>query len=81
MATTAKELIEILQKYTSPDDVVIWQYYTRDDFDYNEDEGLPTLTNEQFAEVADRVEKHLWDGLSDEIYDVIYQLQNKKGTE
>jgi len=46
MATTAKELIEILQKYVDPDEVVIWQYYTRADFDYDDD---VMVTNKQFA--------------------------------
>jgi hypothetical protein len=36
MATTSKELIEILQKYTDPDEIVIWQYYTRHDFALDE---------------------------------------------
>jgi hypothetical protein len=74
MATTAKELIEILQKYTDPDDVVIWQYYTRHDFDC--DDCQPAPTNEEFAEISDRLERHLWDGLSDEIYEAIYHYQN-----
>ena len=79
MAITAKELIEILQKYTKPDDVVIWQYYTTADFDYDEDS---TVTNEEFAEIADsRALRDLWDGTSDLISDAIYDYKNKKGNE
>lgn len=79
MATTAKELIEILQKYTKPDDIVIWQYYTTADFDYDEDS---TVTNEEFAEIADsRALRDLWDGTSDLISDAIYDYKNKKGNE
>lgn len=78
MATTAKELIEILQKYTQPDDVVIWQYYTREDFNY--DENQPELTNEQFAEVAEEL-RHvdLWEGIPDRISDAVYSYQTEKG--
>ena len=79
MATTAKELIEIIQKYTKPDEIVIWQYYTREDFEY--DENQIALTNDEFAEVADRIDKHLWEGLSDEIAEAIWELQKKKGQE
>ena len=79
MATTAKELIEILQKYTKPDEYVIWQYYTRGDFDYDDQ---PALTNEQFGEVADKVSKwDIWEGVPDLISDEIYSYDNKKGQE
>jgi hypothetical protein len=78
--TTAKELIEILQKYTKPDDVVIWQYYTTADFDYDENQTAPS--NEEFAEIADsRALRDLWDGIPDVISDAIYDYQNKKGQE
>lgn len=78
MATTAKELIEILEKYTKPDDVVIWQYYTREDFNY--DENQPELTNEQFAEVAEEL-RHvdLWESIPEAISDAIYSYQTEKG--
>jgi hypothetical protein len=81
MATTAKELIEILQKYTKPDDVVIWQYYTTADFDYDEDQPAPT--NDEFREIADQVERwDLWEGIPDTISDAIFSYQNeKKGQE
>jgi hypothetical protein len=80
MATTAKELIEILTKYTKPDDIVIWQYYTREDFDF--DENQPAPTNEEFAEIADsRAIRDLWDGIPDVISDAIYDYQNQKGQE
>jgi len=80
MATTAKELIEILHKYTKPDDVVIWQYYTTAEFDY--DENQPAPSNEEFAEIADsRALRDLWDGIPDVISDAIYDYQNKKGQE
>jgi hypothetical protein len=81
MATTAKELIEILQKYTKPDDVVIWQYYTTADFDYDEDKLAPT--NDEFREIADQVERwDLLEGIPDTISDAIFSYQNeKKGQE
>jgi hypothetical protein len=80
MATTAKELIEILTKYTKPDDIVIWQYYTREDFDY--DENQPAPTNEEFAEIADsKAIRYLWDDIPDVISDAIYDYQNQKGQE
>jgi hypothetical protein len=78
MATTSKELIEILQKYTKPDDFVIWQYYTRADFDY--DDNQPLLTNEEFGKVADEVSRwDIWEGVPDLISDEIYSHQNKEG--
>jgi hypothetical protein len=80
MATTSKELIEILQKYTKPEDIVIWQYYTTEDFDY--DENQPAPTNEEFAEIADsRALRDLWDGIPDIISDAIYDLQSRKEDE
>jgi hypothetical protein len=78
MATTSKELIEILQKYTKPDDVVIWNYYTIADFEYDEES---TVTNNEFAEIADRTSGWIWEGVSDNIYDAIYDYKNKKGNE
>ena len=79
MAITVKELIEILKKYEKPDDVVIWQYYTRNDFDYDEEQPAPS--NEEFAVIADKVSGWIWEGVSDNISDAIYDYQNKKGKE
>jgi len=77
MATTAKELIEILTKYTKPDDIVIWQYYTREDFDFDEEQPAPT--NEEFAKIADSHDlRDLWEGISDEISDAIFSYQIEK---
>jgi len=77
MATTAKELIEILQKYVDPDEVVIWQYYTRADFDYDDD---VMVTNKQFAKIADSIGSwDIWEGVPDQIYDAIYDHKKKKG--
>jgi hypothetical protein len=79
MATTSKELIEILQKYTKPDDVVIWQYYTTADFEYDEES---TVTNEEFAEIADsKALRYLWDDIPDQITEAIYDYKNKEGQE
>jgi hypothetical protein len=78
MATKVKELIEILNKYADPDEYVIWQYYTREDFDY--DENQPALTNEECGKVADEVSKwDIWEGVPDLISDEIYSQQNQKG--
>jgi hypothetical protein len=81
MATTSKELIEILQKYTKPDDIVIWQYYTTADFDYDEEQPAPT--NKEFAEIADSYElRDLFEGIPDVISDAIFSYQmEKKGNE
>ena len=77
MATTAKELIEILQKYVDPDEYVIWQYYTREDFDYDED---AEVTNKQFGKIADSLKNwDIWEGVSEHIYDAIYDYKKKKG--
>lgn len=71
MATTAKELINILEKYTDPDEVVIWQYYTLEDFDED-------ITREQFAKIADRVERwELFTEAHDTIKNAIWEYQNK----
>jgi hypothetical protein len=75
MATTSKELIEILQKYTDPDEVVIWQYYTRHDFALDE----PALTQKQFATIADKIERwELWTPVYEGIQDETYKLQGKE---
>ena len=80
MATTSKQLIEILTKYTKPDDIVIWQYYTREDFDYDEEQPAPS--NDEFAEIADsRAVRDVWDGIPDLISDAIYDYQQRKETE
>lgn len=82
MATTVKDLIELLTKYSKPEDVIIYDYYTKDDFDF--DENQPAPTNEQFAEIADELSslRHsIWEGVSDQISDAIYTYQNQKGNE
>jgi hypothetical protein len=73
MATTVKELINILKKYEDPDKVVIWQYYTITDFDED-------LSNEEFGKVADRLDQtgifyYAYDAIKAEIW----ELENKKG--
>jgi len=79
MATTAKELIEILQKYVDPDEFVIWQYYTREDFEQDED---AQVTNDEFGEVADSLGNwDVWEGVPDLISDAIYSYKNQKGQE
>ncbi len=76
MATTSKELVEILQKYTKPDDVVIWNYFSRHDFDYDDQ---PAPTNEQFAEIADELGKwDIWEGIHDKISEAIWDNQENK---
>jgi hypothetical protein len=72
MATTARELIKILEKYEDPDKVVIWQYYTITDFDGD-------LTNEEFGKVADRVENYeIWAYVYDAIKEEIWKLEDSK---
>jgi hypothetical protein len=79
MATKVKELIEILQKYADPDEYVIWNYYTRADFDFDD---APVLTNEEFGEVADKASKwDIWEGVPDLIWDEVYSQQKQKGQE
>jgi len=79
MATKVKELIEILQKYVDPDEFVIWQYYTREDFEQDED---AQVTNDEFGEVADSLGNwDVWEGVPDLISDAIYSYKNKKGQE
>jgi hypothetical protein len=75
MATTSKELIEILQKYTDPDEIVIWQYYTRHDFALDE----PALTKKQFARIADKIERwELWTPVYEGIQEETYKVQGKQ---
>lgn len=71
MATTSKQLIEILKKYTDPDEVVIWQYYTAKDFDSD-------ISQKQFGQVADILDD--WEIFSyayDEINHQILRLEEK----
>ena len=75
MATTSKELIEILQKYTDPDEIVIWQYYTRHDFALDE----PALTKKQFATIADKIERwELWTPVYEGIEEQTMKLHGKE---
>ena len=79
MATKVKELIEILQKYVGPDEYVIWQYYTREDFEQDED---AQVTNDEFGEVSDSLGNwDVWEGVPDLISDAIYSYKNQKGQE
>ena len=72
MATTVKELINILEKYEESDKVVIWQYYTITDFDED-------LSNEEFGKIADRVENYeIWSYVYDAIKEEIWKLENSK---
>jgi hypothetical protein len=75
MATTSKELIEILQKYTKPDEILIWQYYTRHDFALDE----PALSKKQFATIADKIERwELWTPVYEGIEEQTNKLQGKQ---
>ena len=79
MATKVKELIEILQKYVDSDEYVIWQYYTREDFEQDED---AQVTNDEFGEVSDSLGNwDVWEGVPDLISDAIYSYKNQKGQE
>lgn len=73
MATTAKQLIEILQKYTDPDEIVIWQYYTLTDFDGD-------ISQEQFGQVADNLDDYqIWSYAYDEIKNAIFETEERAG--
>jgi hypothetical protein len=82
MATTVKELIDTLTKYSKPDDVIIFDFYTREDFDYDEDQPAPT--NAEFGEIVDELSSRrhqIWEGVYDRISEAIYDYKNKKETE
>ena len=82
MATTVKELIEILSKFHKPEDYIICDYYTTDDFDYDEDQPAPT--NVEFGEIIEELSSRrhqIWEGAYDQISEAIYDYQNKKGQE
>ncbi len=80
MATTSKELVEILQKYTKPDDVLIWNYWTSEDFDT--DENQPPISEELFSQVADSIDRRdVWDYVKGEINELIWDKQAEKGQE
>lgn len=73
MATTSKQLIEILQKYTAPDEIVIWQYYTLTDFDGD-------ISQEQFGQVADKLDDYqIWSYAYDEIKSKIFETEERAG--
>lgn len=73
MATTAKQLIEILQKFTDPDEIVIWQYYTLTDFDGD-------ISQEQFGQVADNLDDYqIWSYAYDEIKSAIFRTEERAG--
>jgi hypothetical protein len=73
MATTIRELINILEKYEDPNKTVVWQYYTISDFDEE-------ITNEQFGKVADRLDSdEIFTYAYEAIQEQIWELENKKG--
>jgi hypothetical protein len=50
MATTVKHLIEMLEKYYDPEETVIFQFFSAEDFE--NEQGTPLVTKEKFAEFA-----------------------------
>ena len=46
--------INLSAMYTKPDEIVIWQYYTASEFDFDDQQKAPT--QKQFAEIANRID-------------------------
>jgi hypothetical protein len=65
MASTAKRVIEYLQKMDE-DQIVIWQVYTQDDFEIDSDFYVSKETWNEFAE-ANQYEQPDWSMCFDEI--------------
>ena len=77
MATTSKQLIEILEKYTKPDEIVIWQYYTASEFDFDENQKTPT--QKQFAKIADKIDDwELFREAREFISNELFELQQEE---
>jgi hypothetical protein len=77
MASTIKELIEFLSKYENKDTEICWQFYTKDDFYVDEDEG--EITEEDFAEIRHRFEKQDgWSYASEMLSDLVNEQQAQK---
>jgi hypothetical protein len=69
---TIKQLIEQLQQVEDQDQQVIFQYYTKENFEYGDDET--EVSDEVFEEAVDWAEKvNVWEDafayLNDHIYD------------
>ena len=52
---TVKQLIEQLQEIEDQDQPIIFQYYTKENFEYGDDETV--VSNEVFEEAVDWAEK------------------------
>lgn len=69
---TVKQLIEQLQAIEDQDQVVIFQYYVREDFEYADN---TEFTDEVFEEVADwAVRVDVWEDAMMALNDRIYEL-------
>ena len=71
---TVKDLIEQLSEIADKDQPIIFQYWLADDFEYHDE--TPTPTQEQFAEVSERLHPDfLWaearEVVNDELYDLV----------
>jgi len=69
--TTVKQLIEQLQEIEDQDQPLIFQYYTKEDFEYGDDETV--VSDEVFEEAVEWAERvNVWEDAYDYLNDHIY---------
>jgi hypothetical protein len=77
MASTIKELIKFLSEYENQEAEICWQFYTKEDFYIDEEEG--ELTETDFAEIRDKFEKQEgWVCAQDFLSELINESQANK---
>ena len=78
MATTIKQLIEILQQHEDQDQPVIYAVFTRQDFEFD-DGGDAEVTPEVFQAVAewhDNINFSLWEDAAETLNNKVWSLAN-----
>jgi hypothetical protein len=78
MARTVKQLIEQLQKIEDQNQLVIAEYFIKQDFEY--DDGETKVTKKAFKAVVDwcdRGDVDIWDEAREALNDRVYDEANK----
>lgn len=75
MATTVKQLIEQLQQIDDQDQLVIFQYYVKQDFEYHDETDVPVQAFENAIERADKFD--VWEESRNFLNDLVYEEAHK----
>lgn len=76
MATSVKQLIAYLQEIEDQDQPVIYQYYTREHFEYGDEDTV--VSDEAFLNAVERVDRiDAWEDSRSLINDVVWEEAQK----